>query len=261
VEAIAEAYLEIDGQQPSLDALRSLALDHYGHFTAMQVRGGGVRGLDVHLRRLAAQSRELFDEELDGDHVRALVRQALRGAEDASARVIVFRPAGAETASVMVVVRPPREMPPAPQALMSVDHQRPLAHVKHIGGFGQAHFRRVAEREGYDDVLLTGPGGVVSEAGVCNVAFVSAGELLWPDAPALHGSTMQVLEGRLAGAGIGSRRAPIHLSDIPSFAAGFVTNARGIAPIGRVDDVELPIDEALFRRLVDLLGSVPFDPL
>jgi hypothetical protein len=72
---------------------------------------------------------------------------------------------------------------------------------------------------------------------------------------------MQVLEGRLAGAGIGSRRAAIHLSDIPSFAAGFVTNARGIAPIGRVDDVELPIDEALFRRLVDLLGSVPFDPL
>ena len=65
MEAIAEAYVEIDGEEPSLGALRSLALDHYGHFTAMQVRGGGVRGLDVHLRRLAAQSRELFDEELD----------------------------------------------------------------------------------------------------------------------------------------------------------------------------------------------------
>ncbi len=261
MEAVAEAYVEIDGEQPSLDALRSLALDHYGHFTAMQVRGGGVRGLDVHLRRLAAQSRELFEEELDADRVRALVRQALRGAEDASARVIVFRVADAEAASIMVVVRPPREMPPTPQALLSVDHQRPLPHVKHIGGFGQAHYRRVAERAGFDDALLAGPGGVVSEAGVCNVAFLSAGELLWPDAPALHGSTMQLLEPRLAGAGIGSRRASIRLSDIPSFSAGFVTNARGVAPIARVDDVELPIDHALFRRLLDVLESVPFDPV
>jgi branched-subunit amino acid aminotransferase/4-amino-4-deoxychorismate lyase len=261
VEAIAEAYIEIDGEEPSLGALRALALDHYGHFTAMQVRGGGVRGLDVHLRRLAAQSRELFDEDLDGEHVRALVRQGLRGAEDASARVIVFRRADAQAASVMVLIRPPREMPAAPQALLSVDHQRPLAHVKHIGGFGQAHYRRVAERAGYDDALLTGPGGVVSEAGVCNVAFLSAGELVWPDAPSLHGSTMQLLEPRLPGVGIVSRLAQVRLSDIPSFEAGFVTNARGIAPIGRVDDVELPVDEAFFRRLLDVLESVPFDPV
>jgi branched-subunit amino acid aminotransferase/4-amino-4-deoxychorismate lyase len=261
VEAVAEAYIEIDGDEPSLGALRSLALDHYGHFTAMQVRGGGVRGLDVHLRRLVAQSRELFDEELDRERVRALVRQALGGRDDASVRVIVFRPAGAEAASIMVAVRPPREMPPAPQALLSVDHQRPLAHVKHIGGFGQAHYRRVAERAGYDDALLTGPGGVVSEAGVCNVTFLAAGELLWPDAPALHGATMQLLEPRLAGAGILSRPAPVRLSDIASFEAGFVTNARGIAPIGRVDDVELPVDEPLFRRLLEILDAIPFDPL
>jgi branched-subunit amino acid aminotransferase/4-amino-4-deoxychorismate lyase len=261
VEAIAEAYVEIDGQEPSLGALRSLALDHYGHFTAMQVRGGGVRGLDVHLRRLAAQSRELFGEELDTEHVRALVRQALRGAEDASARVIVFRPADAAAASIMLVIRPPREMSPAPQALLSVDHQRPLAHVKHIGGFGQAHYRRVAARAGYDDALLTGPGGVVSEAGVCNVAFVSAGELVWPDAPSLHGATMQLLEPRLAAAGIVSRHGPVRLLDVPSFEAGFATNARGIAPIGRVDDVELPVDEVLFQRLLDVLESVPFDRL
>ena len=156
--------------------------------------------------------------------------------------MIVFHPADADAASIMVVVRPPREMPPAPQALLSVDHQRPLAHVKHIGGFGQAHYRRVAERAGYDDALLTGPGGVVSEAGVCNVAFLSAGELLWPDAPSLHGATMQLLEPRLAGPG-SSRGGPVRLSDVPSFEAGFVTNARGIAPIGRVDEVELPIDE------------------
>jgi branched-subunit amino acid aminotransferase/4-amino-4-deoxychorismate lyase len=261
VEALAEAYVEIDGEQPSPGVLRSLALDHYGHFTAMQVRGGGVRGLAVHLRRLAAQSRELFDEELDGERVRILARQALQGAVDASVRVIVFRPAGAAAASVMLVVRPPREMPPVPQALLSVDHQRPLAHVKHIGGFGQAHYRRVAERAGYDDALLTGPGGVVSEAGACNVAFAAGGELLWPDAPALHGTTMQLLEPRLAGAGIASRRARVRLFDIPSFEAGFVTNARGVAPIGRIDGVELSVDQALFRRLLDVLESVPFEPL
>jgi branched-subunit amino acid aminotransferase/4-amino-4-deoxychorismate lyase len=261
VEAVAEAYIQIDGEEPSLDALRSLALDHYGHFTAMQVRGGGVRGLDVHLRRLASQSRELFDEELPGERVRALVRQALGGREDASARVIVFRQAGAEASSIMVVVRPPRAMPPAPQALLSVDLQRPLAHVKHIGGFGHAHARRVAERAGFDDALLTAHDGTISESGVCNVAFVRDGELLWPDAPQLAGATMQLVEPRLADAGIPTRRVPLRLADVPSFEAGFVTNSRGIAPIGRIDESSLPVDEALFARLLALLDSVPFDPL
>lgn len=49
----------------------------YGHFTAMQVRDGKVRGLDVHLDRLVASTRRLFASELDPDAVRGYVRQAI----------------------------------------------------------------------------------------------------------------------------------------------------------------------------------------
>jgi branched-subunit amino acid aminotransferase/4-amino-4-deoxychorismate lyase len=93
------------------------------------------------------------------------------------------------------------------------------------------------------------------------VAFVRDGELLWPDAPQLAGATMQLVELRLAGAGIPTRRVPLNLTDVPSFEAGFVTNSRGIAPIGRIDERFLPVDEVLFARLLAVLESVPFDPL
>jgi hypothetical protein len=33
----------------------------YGHFTAMQVRGRRTRGLALHLRRLEAATKELFE--------------------------------------------------------------------------------------------------------------------------------------------------------------------------------------------------------
>ncbi len=38
----------------------------YGHFTAMQVRDGKVRGLDAHLHRLATSTRRMFAAEDGG---------------------------------------------------------------------------------------------------------------------------------------------------------------------------------------------------
>jgi hypothetical protein len=52
--------IEIDGAPADLAALRAVLLGGYGHFTAMQVRDGRTRGLDLHLRRLDAGNRELF---------------------------------------------------------------------------------------------------------------------------------------------------------------------------------------------------------
>jgi branched-subunit amino acid aminotransferase/4-amino-4-deoxychorismate lyase len=255
---VATVHIEVDGAAPTPEQLRERALDGYGHFTAMQVRAGRVRGLALHLARLDAADRELFGTCLDRARVRAYVRHALAtaGTADASVRVNVY-----EAGSVLVTVRPPGAMPEGPLRLRSVPYQRALAHLKRTADFGQAYYLRLVARGGYDEALLTGAGGVVSEGGITNVGFLDGTGVLWPDAPALAGITMQLLEPRLAGAGLPTRRGPVRLADLTSFAAAFVTNSRGIAPVGSVDDVPVPVDPGLMKTLADVYDAVPWDEL
>jgi len=60
MSAMGVIRVEIDGRPPSPEALQRFALDNLGHFTAMQVRDGRVRGLALHLDRLDHGSRQLF---------------------------------------------------------------------------------------------------------------------------------------------------------------------------------------------------------
>ena len=100
--------LEINGRAATAGELRALALGVYGHFTAMQLRGGRTRGLQLHLDRLDAASREMFGAALEGGQVRDLIRHALGArVRDASVRVIVQQPAEQEPPWVTVTVRPP----------------------------------------------------------------------------------------------------------------------------------------------------------
>ncbi|GGO44277.1 aminotransferase class IV [Streptomyces lasiicapitis] len=262
--------LEIDGAPATADALRARALDTFGHFTAMQVRDGRVRGLGLHLARLDAATRELFDQGLDGERVRDLVRHALAGdggdgaagvIADASVRVYVHAPDGAP--SLMVTVRPPTELPAAmadrAQALKSVAYVRPVAHIKHLGGFAQAYHGRAARRAGYDEALLTGPDGEISEGAITNVAFFDGHEVVWPDAPHLAGITMQLLEAGLADAGLPWRRGPVRLRNLPGYRAAFVANSWGVSPVRRVDDLELALDEKLMATVAGVYEEVPRD--
>src|SRR4051794_31177347 len=153
----------------------------------MQVRGGRTRGLDLHLRRLDDGTRELFGSALDGERVRHAIRGALGDTRDASVRVYVVEAAGEPAPTV--TVRPPGDPPARPQRLLSVPYLRPVAHVKHLGDFGQTYYGRLARREGFDDALLTGPGGEVAEAAIANVGFLDGDTVVWPDAPQLAGIT------------------------------------------------------------------------
>ncbi len=83
--------------------------------------------------------------------------------------------------------------------------------------------------------------------------------MVWPDAPALLGITMQLLDRRLAGSGVRSRRAPVRLADLPAYAGAFVTNSRGVAPVGRIDDLALPVGSGLLTRLSELYEGVPWE--
>src|SRR5258708_1941125 len=183
--------IEIDGRDATADQLRAVALDAYGHFTAMQVRDRRARGLGLHLARLDAANRDLFGAGLDPALIRDRIRHALGGeTRDASVRVYVRESPGGS--SVMVTVRPPGGMPAAPM---------------------------------------------------------------------LRGITMQLLELKLAGCGLPSRRAPVHLPGLPSFAAAFVTNARGIAAVGQIDDLALLVDPELMRTLTQAYESAGWDDI
>jgi branched-subunit amino acid aminotransferase/4-amino-4-deoxychorismate lyase len=252
------AHIEIDGRDATVEQLRAASVAHYGHFTAMQVRDRRARGLDLHLARLDAANRELFGAGLDTARVRDHVRHALGEAtRDASVRIHVYEtPDGT---AVMVTVRPPQGMRPTPWRLQTVPYQRPAAHIKHLADFGQSYFRQLAGRNGFDEALLTGPGGVISEGSLTNICFVGDGGVVWPDAPALLGVTMQTLERTLPVHGVSSRRVPVYTADLRSFTAAFVTNSWGVAPVTQIDDLILPVDDALTRKLTEAYESAGWD--
>jgi branched-subunit amino acid aminotransferase/4-amino-4-deoxychorismate lyase len=71
--------VELNGRAADPAILQELAFAGYGHFTSMQVRGHQVRGLDLHLERLARDSLELFGRPVDQQGVLRHLRQATEG--------------------------------------------------------------------------------------------------------------------------------------------------------------------------------------
>jgi branched-subunit amino acid aminotransferase/4-amino-4-deoxychorismate lyase len=246
--------VEVDGRAVSAETLWSIA-SGYGHFTAMQIRHGRARGLDLHLERLEAANRELFDADLDRDRIRQLMRHALGETHDASLRVYVFD--GHDLPAVMVTVRAPADVT-SPQRLQSVRYERPDPHLKHLAT-GQGFYTRLARRNRFDDSLLTGSQGLVAESATANICFYDGSVFVWPDAPQLHGITMQLLELRLAELGVPSTRARVSIQDVSSFTSAFLTNARGVAVVTCIDDTQLAIDNERLELLGEAYASVAWD--
>ncbi|MFB8105988.1 aminotransferase class IV [Streptomyces sp. NPDC056007] len=272
-------HVEMDGRPVTEDDLRVPALHGFGHFTALQVRDRAVRGLGPHLERLDAANRELFQRPLDGGLVRELIRSALDrvGLRDASVRVQGFLPPGEGRTRVMVTVREAATMAPGARSLMSVPYARAVPHIKRPGEFGQTYYGMLAARAGFDEALLTAPGGVVTEGAITNIGFWDGSSVVWPDAPALPGITMALLERGLAAAGEPSVRRPVTLDGLGAFRGAFLCNSQGIAPVRRIDAVEFgsgdrategaaeteKTDEmaGVMRRLETVYRSAPADPL
>ena len=253
-------HIEIDGRAVTVAQLGAAAPAGYGHFTAMQVRNGRVRGLGLHLARLDAANKEMFGAALDTAAVAGHIRHALgEQTRDASVRVYVYE--APDGPAVMVTVRPPGTMAPDVWRLQTVPYQRSLAHIKHIGDFGQGYYSRLAHANGFDEALLTAPDGIICEGSITNIGFSDGTGVLWPEAPALAGITMQILERALAERGVPIRHAPVRVSDLGSFAGAFVTNSHGIAPVGQVDDLTLPVDEALMSALTQAYESAGWDQI
>ncbi|MEV4112811.1 aminotransferase class IV [Nonomuraea sp. NPDC049695] len=227
----------------------------YGHFTAMQVRDRRVRGLELHFERLEAASAELFGVPLDRAAVLGSVRAVLGDdVRDASVRVYVVE---TDRPHVIATAAPPHEAPSGPQSVKPVPYQRYLPHIKQASGMLQAHVGRLVAREGFDEALLTTEDGLISEGSITNLGAFAGGRLIWPDAPMLHGITMRLLERM----DVPQERRPVKVADLPGFDQVFLCNSWGVWPVGRVDDVPLPQDDALMGRLHDHYDRIAGDPL
>jgi branched-subunit amino acid aminotransferase/4-amino-4-deoxychorismate lyase len=247
--------IEVNGREADQAAVSLLDHEGWGHFTAMQVRGGRVRGLGLHLARLEAAHREVYGRALSGEEVRTRIRHALGGQPDASVRVYGY------WAGLIVTVRGPRDTPRRPHSMTALHFQRPLARLKHVGSWGQGWFRDAALAAGFDEGLLVDEAGRISEGTVTNVGFWRDGTVIWPDAPKLAGITMLLLRRELAAAGVPQAEAPVCLADLASLDGMMLCNARGWAPVSRVDDLVIPQDEAFIGVIGGAFNGCRWDEI
>ncbi|MBC7299795.1 aminotransferase class IV family protein [Nocardia salmonicida] len=258
----------LNGQPPTVDQISRLALVNLGHFTSMRVEDGGVRGLSLHLERLARDCRQVFATELDLDRVRQYLRSA---AADASGPIVMRatvydprlelgKPGAAADPNVLVTTTSAAPVPMPPLRLQTAVFTRELARVKHIGLFGAVHHRAAAQRNGYDDVLFTAADGTVSEAATANIGFIDAdNRIIWPKADVLAGTTMRLLcqardEEVLT--------KHIALSDLPQYRAAILTNvAIGVRAVHSVDETTWSTDHPMIAELRADYESIPTERL
>jgi len=249
-----------DGRPATAAELAGPALVNDGHFTTMQVRGGAVQGLDLHLQRLDHASRTLFAQGLPPSRVRAECAAALAAARmcDATLRVTVHCTPQA-TLRMLVSLAPPAAPDPRALRLKSFDYVRTLPEVKHVGTFPLFHFRRRAREAGCDDALFVAPDGRVCEGSVWNLALWDGMQVVWPQGPALRGTCERLLQHAFERAGVPQRTREVRLQGLPPLA-GIACNSRGVQPLASVDGHPMADPAALLALATTALAGVPWDP-
>ncbi|MEU5878457.1 aminotransferase class IV family protein [Spirillospora sp. NPDC047279] len=247
-----------NGRTATAGELAPLAFAGYAHFTAMQVRGGRIRGLDLHLERLSTASKELFGRAMPDDRVLSCVRAALEaGPADVSLTATMYSSAAEVTAKgrdaepdVLIRTGPPASGPEGPLRLTAVEHERALPAVKHVGEVSKTYFLRKAAEQGFDDAAFTDRRGRLSEATIWNLAFWDGTAVVWPDAAMLNGITMGIVRRRLDGLGVPQRVQEITLDDLPALAGAAVMNSwtPGV-PVHGIGSAPLPEAPAFIALL------------
>lgn len=256
---------QLDGAPAPATDLQQLALLGFGHFTTMRVEHGGVRGLSLHLDRLARDCRTVFDADLDRDRVRDLVSRAIADEpEPVLVRVTVFdtetalgAPGAPSRPRVLVTPRPATGARPSALRVQTAAFMRDLPAVKHTGLFGALHARAEAQRAGWDDAVFADDRGRLSEGPTWNLGFAADGRIVWPEAEALAGVTAELLARTAAGT-----RAPVTRDDLAGMCAAFATNAGfGVRAISAIDDVAFDPDHPALAELERAYRAIPLEAL
>ncbi|MGH8964826.1 MAG: aminotransferase class IV family protein [Actinomycetes bacterium] len=252
---------QLNGVPAGLGQIKALALTNYGHYTSTRVDQQRVRGLSLHLERLMHDCRRVFDNDLDPDRIRYFIRHALIDVDrPVIVRVTVFdpdlelgRPGADAEPHVLVTTRPATLTPLPALRLQSAPYCRDMPDVKHVGLFGSLQRRRIAQRNGFDDVLFTQADTTISETATANIGLVDGDQIVWPEADCLPGVTMrlisQIWDGRTT--------APVILGQLADVDAVFATNAAvGVRPISAIDGTEWsdehPVLDILRKQYADI---------
>ncbi|MFR0690549.1 aminotransferase class IV family protein [Enterobacterales bacterium AE_CKDN230030158-1A_HGKHYDSX7] len=250
MSAAIHPYITQRNSQPaSADDLAPLAFAGYAHFTAMQVRDGGIRGLDLHLERLRNASQRLFGQGQDDEEIRSALRTALQQAPaDVSLMATVYSPAGEFTVAgpehrpqLLVRTAPPADGPQGPLALAVASHERVLAEIKHVGEIAKTWYLREAVAAGFDDAVFIDHRGRFSEATIWNLAFWDGETVVWPRAKMLTGTTMGILQRQLDRLGARQVTRAIDQQDLPGLRGAVLMNSWTPAvPVSRIGEQEIP---------------------
>lgn len=250
--------LFIDGEPATVEGLSEALASSYGAFTSMQVEGGGVRGLDLHIGRLKTSASELFGVAPSEEKLRAQMRAAVGGrTERLSLRVQLYLPAITPRRTFSkgephVLVRVSDAHPPLRGSLRLQlrDYARETPHLKHLATYGAIRVSRLAQQAGFDDALFVGPDGLISEGPIWNIGFVEDQRIVWPKAPKLAGVGQALIERGLEMVGLDSETRPISRADIARFDFAFVCNsATPACPVQSIDAHEMGDHPGLIDRL------------
>nr|WP_300313205.1 aminotransferase class IV family protein [Halomonas sp.] len=224
---------QLNGRPATQEELVPLAFSGFAHFTAMQVRNGKVKGLDLHLERLRNASIEFFGKALPDEPLQSHIKTAIdKSPEDLSLIVTVFSRHGEFTAdsmdvepSVLVRTSAPSNGPEGPLRLGIVEHERPLAAIKHVGEAGKTYYLHQAIRQGFDDAAFTDRHGRLSEATIWNLAFWDGESVIWPKADMLRGTMMSIVQRQLERLGIPQRHEDISVARLANLSGAAVMNS------------------------------------
>ncbi len=256
----------IDGSPAEAGALSALAFAGFAHFTAMQVRDGRIRGLDLHLDRLTVASQRLFNGAVAEDEVRAHLRAALSETMgDCSVTITVYDSAGEFTAtapaqSLHTLIRtgPPSSGPSGPLSLALVEHERFMADIKHVGEAAKTVLLRRSVGEGFDDAAFVDRAGRITEGSIWNLAFWDGKTVVWPEAHMLIGTMMSTVRRQLDHARVPQRTQEVLAADVERFSSAVVMNSwsPGI-PVSRIGTTDLDVNSRFAALLHEAHESEP----
>ena len=255
-------YVYVDGSIEAVDEAVVSVEDRgflYGDglFETLRIEGGRLHMLGRHLRRLR-DSAAMLELELPDDEV---IIGALRATIDANkqgigvARLTVTRGVGGRladdtpSATLTVSLRPLLQVidshAHASLVILGVPHQPPVTPVrtKSVSYMASVLGARETARRGADERITLTREGHVAEGTVSNVFIVREGELLTPPISlgVLPGIARKRVIELAEARGIRVREQTFTALELLDADECFYTNAaRGIVPVGRIDDRVLP---------------------
>lgn len=261
---------ELDGRPLTITDMPKLMALQYGHFTAMQVRQRQVKGLSLHLERLAGSSRQLFGCRVPEQHIVDCLHRITGEQESCSIRLNIFTTAfgqpaiGEKDLHVLITKTPAVEPATDPLKVKTARFKRLLPEIKH-GGIvsGILAYRRKAMAAGFDDVLYVDEQQHISEGSVWNVGFYDGKSIVLPATPALPGIMVQLLTDSLWNHGVAVIHRNISLSQLHEYKNVFYTNS--VNHRGMITQIDHHVFDHHHDTLSDILerayDAVPWDNL